>query len=373
MSHPYLFVGVMSGTSADGIDSVLVDFAGTTPKLVGSHSQPYSPSLRQSVIELCSESSNEIDRMGQLDAQLGVHYAESVNTLLKENSVLPDQVIAIGCHGQTIRHRPVQSPSITIPFSLQIGDPNTVALLTGIKTVSDFRRKDVALGGQGAPLVPAFHHALFYSAKLDRCIANIGGIANITGLHRDGRVTGFDTGPGNTLMDAWISKCQGVAYDQAGKWATSGQVHTELLNQLLHHPYFALPAPKSTGREDFNIDWLNSLLGRINTDIPDENVQATLLELTARTLCDEVSQHSPNSELIICGGGAFNTALLSRIKALYSGNRVTTSLELGVSPTWVEAMAFAWLAMRRIEGLPGNVPSVTGASKEAVLGSVHCP
>lgn len=372
-SQPYLFVGVMSGTSADGIDTVLVDFSQPAPALLAKHSLAFSQGLRADIIALCASSDGEVDKLGQLDVALAQQYAQAVNELLHNANIQASQVTAIGCHGQTIRHRPVIGASITHPFSLQIGDPHTLAALTGISTVSDFRRKDVALGGQGAPLVPAFHSAMFQSKTVNRCIVNIGGIANITSLPVSGRITGYDTGPGNTLMDAWVEQSLGKKFDEGGQWAATGQVNRELLNHLLSHPYFAKPAPKSTGREEFHLPFVRSCLAKISNEISNKDVQATLLELTAITICNEIQQHSPRSELIICGGGAYNSALVKRIGVLHTGGGVASSETQGVAPTWVEAMAFAWLAMRRVEHLPGNVPEVTGASRLAVLGSIACP
>lgn len=369
---PYLFVGVMSGTSADGIDVALVDFSQATPALVGSESHAYPNHIREHVLGLCTPANNEIDALGQLDAELGKLYAHAVNSLLANTQTPAAQIQAIGCHGQTVRHRPLGS-GYASPFSLQIGDPNTIAALTGIATVADFRRKDVALGGQGAPLVPAFHAAVFGSTTTDRCIANIGGIANITCLPANSHIAGYDTGPGNALMDAWIEANQGAKYDAGGTWAQTGKLNQPLLEILLQHPYFALPAPKSTGREDFNMTWLQACLNQTNLPLPPEDVQATLTELTAISLTNGVKQSCPNAELVICGGGAFNTALLERIQHHYPQKPTVTSQQLGIAPTWVEAMAFAWLAMRRLENLPGNVPAVTGASREAVLGGIYTP
>lgn len=370
--EPYLFVGVMSGTSADGIDVVLVDFSQATPTLVGCETHAYPDAIRERVLALCTPNTNEIDSLGQLDIELAKLYAQAIKSLLASTHTSAAQIQAIGCHGQTIRHRPPGS-GFTSPFSLQIGDPNTIATHTGITAIGDFRRKDMALGGQGAPLVPAFHAAVFGSGTLNRCIANIGGIANITYLPTEGPITGYDTGPGNALMDGWIEAHKGVKYDDKGSWAEGGEVSLPLLTALLQHPYFSASTPKSTGREDFHMDWLQACLANVDLAIAPQSVQTTLTELTAISLTDAVKHSCTNAELVICGGGAFNAALLARIKHHYPKGNVITSQQLGIAPTWVEAMAFAWLAMRRLENLPGNVPAVTGASREAVLGGVFSP
>ena len=305
-----LYVGLMSGTSADGIDTVLVDFSNTTPRMVASHYTPYHPELRKQILDLCHPGENEIHRLGELDVALAHEFADAVNNLLHHASTPADAVAAIGSHGQTIRH----SPNHTLRFTLQIGDPNTIAAKTGITTVADFRRKDMALGGQGAPLVPAFHRNLFASKNMDRAIVNIGGIANVTLLPRNAsnQIIGFDTGPGNALMDYWVHTHQNETHDGAGAWAAQGKVHQPLLNDMLSDPYFLLPPPKSTGREMFNAQWLQAVLSRVNEKISPVDVQATLAEFTATTIADAVRSQMMAGEIYICGGGAHNAHLISR-------------------------------------------------------------
>jgi len=280
------------------------------------------------------------------------------------------QIIAIGSHGQTIRHRPPGSPEGT--FTLQIGDPNLIAELTGINTVADFRRRDMAAGGQGAPLVPAFHRAIFHSPNKNRVIVNIGGMANITWLPAQGPVIGFDTGPGNVLMDTWIAEHLGKSYDQDGAWATSGQVCTTLLAELLAEPYFKMLAPKSTGRENFNRSWLEDHLRRLVSTPALGDIQATLLELSAITIADSIKglDQIPK-EVFVCGGGAYNTALMQRLARLMPQDSVASTAALGVDPQWIEAMAFAWLAQQTLNHRPGNLREVTGATREVILGGVY--
>lgn len=355
-----LYIGLMSGTSADGIDAVLADFSQAKPRMLTSHYTPYTPALRQQILDLCKPGENEIHRLGELDILLAKSFAEAVSALLTKANISPDQVTAIGSHGQTIRHSPSNA------FTLQIGDPNTIAVLTGINTIADFRRKDVALGGQGAPLVPAFHQHVFADANINRAIVNIGGIANVTLLPN---ILGFDTGPGNALMDEWILKHLHKTHDEAGAWAATGKINTALLNAMLKDEYFQLAPPKSTGREHFNQVWLNKLL--ISAIAP-EDVQATLAELTASTIVQAVQNFFDKGELYICGGGAHNQFLLNRLTFLAAPNfSVKTTETLGVHPDWVEAFAFAWLAYQTNNKLTGNVPSVTGAEKAAILGGVY--
>lgn len=362
------YIGLMSGTSMDGIDAVLVDFAGPSPRLLAQHHLPYADTLRQELLALCRPGEDELRRFGQLDVQLGRLYAQAVQQLLEQAAFDPTQVAAIGCHGQTVRHHPELSP----PFTLQIGDPNTLAELSGIPTVMDFRRHDLAVGGEGAPLVPAFHAALLRSEDCERVIVNIGGMANLTVLPSapEQAVSGFDTGPGNVLLDAWVERQQGLPFDRDGAWAAQGQVDEVLLESLLADPYFSRPPPKSTGREYFNLDWL---LGRIGRCAP-EDVQATLLELTARSIAGAVEAHGAASgELLVCGGGARNSQLMAALARRLPRWHVASSAEYGVDPQWIEAMAFAWLARQRCQELPGNLPAVTGAHRAVVLGGLYSP
>ncbi|MGB1239525.1 MAG: anhydro-N-acetylmuramic acid kinase, partial [Pseudomonadales bacterium] len=328
--------------------------------------------IRSEVEKLLAEEKRknaEIEKMGRLDATLGHYFATCCNHVLQQ---LDNTCIrAIGLHGQTIRHRPTQDDE---SFTLQIGDANRVCEITGTDTVADFRRRDIAAGGQGAPLVPAFHRDLFSAANIDRVIVNIGGMANITLLaHKSERpLSGFDTGPGNVLLDAWIRKCKGLNYDDAGLWAASGEVSTPLLTSLLKLDYYDLPAPKSTGREQFNLDWLESRLSTLPT-LAEQDVQRTLLELTAITIAREINKLDLEAaEVYTCGGGSHNPLLLERIQAhLAKDTSVETTQALGLHPDWVEATAFAWLAKRTLEGLSGNCSSVTGAKGERILGAIY--
>lgn len=369
MPQCQLYIGLMSGTSADAIDAVLVD-SQSTLHLVAKHTRPLPAKIRQQIHALSLPGGNEIDRMGLLDVDLGKLFAQTSLELLAKAGVSANQIIAIGSHGQTIRHRPPGSPEGT--FTLQIGDPNLIAELTGITTVADFRRRDMAAGGQGAPLVPAFHRAIFHTQSKNRVIVNIGGMANITWLPAQGLVLGFDTGPGNVLMDTWIAEHLGKVYDQDGAWAASGRVCTPLLAELLAAPYFKMPAPKSTGRENFNRAWLEDHLRKLVTTPTPVDIQATLLELTAITIADSIKNLSrAPKEVYICGGGAYNTALMQRLVQLMPQDSVRSTAVLGVDPQWIEAMAFAWLAQQTINHRPGNLREVTGATREVILGGVY--
>lgn len=360
----------MSGTSADAIDAVLVDFSPLQPQLLNSYSLPLPEPTRQAIFSLFTPGDNEIERLGRLDRELAYLNAQAVTQLLTLAQQPASAITAIGCHGQTLRHRP--RLSYNRAFSLQIGDPNTLAELTGITTVADFRRRDIACGGQGAPLVPAFHQAVFSHPQHARALLNLGGIANITWLPPNAAPMGFDTGPANGLMDAWIQRHLGQAYDANGDWAAQGRVLPHLLQALLAHPFFALPPPKSTGKEDFSIDWL---FQQITTHCPQAtavDIQATLLELTALSCCQALNRHCPGlQQLYTCGGGARNNTLSQRLAELLPQVSLATTARLGVDVQWVEAMAFAWLAMRCLQGLTGNLPSVTGAAHAAVLGGIY--
>lgn len=362
-----LYVGLMSGTSVDGIDAVLVDFSQGQPVLLGTHYTPYDDTLRGKIMALCQPGDNEIHRMGELDVLLAKAFAQAVKTLLSQTNVTPQAIKAIGSHGQTIRHSPVKPHR----FTVQIGDPNTLAAETGITTVADFRRKDIAYGGQGAPLVPAFHHYAFSSPHTHRAIVNIGGMANITLLPKETLtpVRGFDTGPGNVLMDGWIALHQHKTHDEEGKWAALGKVDDDLLQHLLADAYFKAPAPKSTGREYFNVAWLQK---HNHTHLTPVDVQATLAELTARSIALAIETSLAEGEILVCGGGARNTHLLSRLQALtHPRFAVQSTQALGIDPDWVEAVAFAWLARQTLNHHTGNLPSVTGATQAAILGGVY--
>lgn len=356
------YVGLMSGTSADGIDTALVDLTKTPPKLLATHYHEYTPQLRREILGLCTPGPDEINRMGELDAKLGKAFAQAVNTLLTNNSIKASSIKGIGSHGQTIRHAPAKH------FTYQIGDPNIIATDTAITTVADFRRRDMAVGGQGAPLVPAFHQAIFQKKNTNRIILNIGGIANITLLPATGLVFGFDTGPGNSLVDAWAEKYLDQAYDEKGEWAAKGKLHVDILNNLLNDPFFKLPPPKSTGREYFNLTWLQKYLP---ASIKPIDVQTTLVELTAQTIIDAIKQHFSEGEVLVCGGGVHNHFLMSRLKSLGNTFTIESTEKYGIDPDWVEAMAFAWLAKQTLTKKAGNIPAVTGASKPAILGGVY--
>lgn len=356
-----LYIGLMSGTSADGIDAALVDFSQPKPLLINHYHQAFSQEQRQAIIALCTPSDNEILQIAKCDTLLGKEYAKIVNNLLEKNNLSAKDIVAIGSHGQTIRHLPELS------YTLQIGDPNIIAAETNITTVADFRRRDIALGGQGAPLVPAFHQALF-ATNHPRVIVNIGGITNITLLRPTHKTIGFDTGPGNLLLDAWTEKHLQKSFDKNGEWAASGTLQTDLLNSLLTHPFFSLPPPKSSGREHFNLTWLEK---NISSQLKPQDVQATLVELTATSLINEIKKYINEGEIIVCGGGAHNLFLMKRLKMLASSFSIVTTEKYGIDPNWIEAMAFAWLAYQTIEGRPSNLMEVTGARAQTILGGVY--
>lgn len=371
MTKESLFVGLMSGTSIDSIDAALVKFSNDKLELVSHFERPISAELKTQILELCQSGNHEIDKMGALDRQLGIEFSTACQQLLAQANCSPEHIAAIGSHGQTIRHRPDSDSNHA--FTLQIGDPNTIAHLTGITTVSDFRRRDVAAGGQGAPLAPGFHAAAFSSTHTARAIVNIGGMANISYIPLIGDVIGFDTGPGNVLMDTWIFRNKGASYDRDGDWAASGTTVDSLINELLLHPYFSQPAPKSTGREAFNLEWLLNHLQQCSHNHNPADIQATLLELTARTISadiDKLCQGEP-IEVYVCGGGAYNQQLMTRLAELLPQHTLASTKALGIAPEWVEAVAFAWLAKQTIERKPGNLPAVTGASKSLTLGGIY--
>ncbi|MCG7587443.1 anhydro-N-acetylmuramic acid kinase [Photobacterium sp. OFAV2-7] len=358
------FIGIMSGTSMDGVDTVLVDIDGSKIELLCEHAFPMGENLKQSLLDVCMGQPTNLQAIGELDHRLGHLFADAVLALLEKANVDPATITAIGSHGQTVYH----SPESTYAFTMQLGDANIISAKTGITTVADFRRKDMAYGGQGAPLVPAFHQQLFSQPDLTRVVLNIGGISNITILTPEKPVTGFDTGPGNMLMDAWIHKHKGQRYDKDGAWAQSGVVHPALLESLLSDPFFALSAPKSTGRELFNLTWLDDHLSKFS--LKPEDVQRTLAELTAVTIANDVRTETPG-ELLVCGGGAHNPLLMQRLAELLPDWTVVTTAERGVDIDNMEAMAFAWLAYRTLHQLPGNLPEVTGANQLTCLGAIY--
>jgi anhydro-N-acetylmuramic acid kinase len=360
------YVGLMSGTSADGTDAVVIEFTGGKPTLVATHFAPYSDSTRAAIQALTIAGGEELTRMGILDQALASCFAEAALRVIEEAGIDRQSVRAIGSHGQTLRHHPEGSH----PFTLQIGDPNRIAELTGITTVADFRRRDMAAGGQGAPLAPGFHRAVFGRPGSALAVLNVGGIANVSLLTDAEPVLGFDTGPGNTLMDLWTQRHQHTPFDRDGVWAMSGNVDPPLLSRFLADPFFALTPPKSTGPDYFSATWLEQHLSALATVPAPQDVQRTLLELTAHTVVEELRAHRPE-QLAVCGGGAHNGALLARLSSLMPQTSVTTTEPLGIHPDWVEAVCFAWLAARRLEGKSGNEPAVTGASGTRVLGAVY--
>lgn len=353
----------MSGTSLDGVDAVLTKFNGRRCHVTHSHFVAYSPSLRADLLALHVSGENELGRSALLSNQLAQLYAATVNQLLAIANTDKTKIVAIGCHGQTIRHRP------ELGYTLQIGNSALLAELTGISVVADFRSRDIAAGGQGAPLVPAFHHALFADRQIHRIILNIGGIANLTNLPIDGTVSGFDSGPGNMLMDAWAEQHLGKAYDESGNWAASGRIIDGLLNALLAHLFFKQMPPKSTGRDMFNLPWLAHYL---RADYAAADVQRTLLELSAQTIVMSVKEYcGAAAEIYLCGGGVHNQLLVQRLQELLHPVKIGMSDSLGINADWVEAAAFAWLARQAMHHSPGNLPAVTGAKGERILGAIY--
>jgi anhydro-N-acetylmuramic acid kinase len=359
------YIGIMSGTSLDGIDAALADLGSSSPSLLHTTYRPYDPDTRNRLLELHLPGHDELHRASLTGNELAHRYAAVVAELLAQSSVKAEEVVAIGCHGQTVRHCPQQGRGYTI----QLYNPALLVELTGITVVTDFRSRDIAAGGQGAPLVPAFHKVLFGHSLIHRVIVNIGGISNITDLPPAGEVTGFDCGPGNIMMDAWCLRHTGRTYDNNGAWAASGRVIPTLLDKLLTSPFFSLPPPKSTGREIFNLVWLESCL---SGDEHPADVAATLLQLTATGIAESVSAHFPDAaEVYLCGGGARNSALVERIRTAIPGKKVELTDNIGVDADWLEAFAFAWLAKQAMNGMPASLPSVTGARGARLLGAIY--
>jgi len=354
----------------DAVDAVLVSLDSRVPLLRHQLNIPIPGKLRTRLTAAIQGEAITLSHLSELDVHLGHLFADAVESLLQQSGIAAKTVHAIGSHGQTIYHR----PSGPFPTSVQIGDPNIIAERTGITTVADFRRRDMAAGGQGAPLVPAFHEAVFRLNDRNRVIVNIGGIANITILPADPlkKISGFDTGPGNTLMDGWIKKQQRKNKDDSGRWAASGEVDEGLLGKMQKDPYFLKAPPKSTGREYFTPAWLDKLLKRHKTRIPAKDVQATLCELTARSISDAIHGYSPHThEVLICGGGVHNLSLMLRLQMLMGDIRVVSTEEFNTDPDYVEAIAFAWLAKQTLERRAGNIPSVTGARHGVILGGIY--
>lgn len=357
------FVGLMSGTSLDGVDAALVDFEVLPGRLVAHHFVPFPEDVRAEALALCAPGPDELDRAGALANRVAALYAEAVEALLAQAS--RPQVVAVGAHGQTVRHRPERG------YTVQLLNAALLAERTGLRVVADLRSRDIAAGGQGAPLVPAYHAACFASTDRHRVIANIGGIANVTDLAPGRAVRGFDTGPGNALLDLWAQEHLGSRYDAGGAWAASGRVAETLLAAMLEETYFSFLPPKSTGRERFHRGWLDrfDLRGQAPQD-----VQATLAALTARSIAAAVRRDCTGAEEVLaCGGGAHNATVMRELAAALPGVRVATTASVGIDPDWVEAMAFAWLAREALAARPGNLPSVTGAAGPRVLGAIYPP
>ena len=361
-----LFLGLISGTSVDGIDAALVAFD-PQPRVLFARTWPMPGDLAADVLRLSqAEARVTLDDVGRLDTRLGHAFADAARNTLEAAGVEHSRVVAIGSHGQTLRH----DPEGAAPFSQQFGDPNVIAEPTGLPTVADFRRRDVAAGGHGAPLMPAFHAAMLADAGEDRAVLNLGGIANLTLLPRDGTVRGFDTGPANALMDAWCRLHHGTAYDSGGAFAGSGTVQPALLARLHDDPWLALPPPKSTGRDHFHLDWLRARLGGEDPAVAD--VQATLCEFTAATVADALLATQPRTRrLFVCGGGVHNATLMRRLAARLPDLVVDSTAEAGLDPDFVEAAGFAWLARETLAGRAGNRPSVTGARGPRILGAIY--
>lgn len=369
---PEYYIGLMSGTSMDGIDAALVEFNGKHIKLIASHSHHIPQALKEKLQILALDAPGaSLDMLGEADTELGSVFADATNTLLKLANFRAEQITAIGSHGQTVRHR----PDLKNSFSMQIGDANKISYLTGITTVADFRRKDMAAGGEGAPLAPRFHQQVFHSDDENRAILNIGGIANITYLPSQATSNsfGFDTGPGNTLMDAWIQKHRHKNYDNNGMWSASATADQQLVNHLMLDAFVNSKPPRSTGREHYNLNWLAQQLKNFS-HLDAGQVQASLCQFTCNSIVHAIEEHLPETHsLIVCGGGVHNAHLMNQLSEKLARIRVTSSDDFGIHPDWVEAIAFAWLARQTINKKPGNLPMVTGARQETVLGAVYLP
>jgi anhydro-N-acetylmuramic acid kinase len=358
-----LFIGIMSGTSLDGADAVLADLSGRVPRTLAASFVPFQPEFRANLLELNAPETDSLDLAGRCSRNLAQYYAQSVARVLTKSAIVPSQIAAIGCHGQTVRHRPGEG------FTIQLNDPAALAEYTGIDVIADFRRRDMAAGGQGAPLVPAFHEAVFRHETRHRVIVNIGGISNVTSLRTGYRVSGFDCGPGNVLLDAWVNIHKGLGFDESGNWASTGRILEPLLGTLLEERFIALPPPKSTGRELFNVDWLRS---RVEGSAAPHDVQATLLEFTARSIVNAIMKHCQGAdEIYMCGGGARNLRLAERIGELSAPVPVFPTDHLGVPTGHVEALAFAWLAQRCVRREALDLGSVTGARHPCILGAIY--
>ncbi|MEO5693493.1 MAG: anhydro-N-acetylmuramic acid kinase [Usitatibacter sp.] len=360
---PSLFVGLMSGTSLDGADAALVDFSSGFPRTLAFATVPFSTELRDRILELSEPGTDPLDLAATVSMELADLYARAVEDVIAAASVPRPSVAAIGCHGQTVRHRPDRG------FTIQLNDPARLAELTGLDVVADFRRRDMAAGGQGAPLVPAFHEAVFRNPARTRAVVNIGGISNVTWLPASGPTLGFDCGPGNVLLDGWARKHIGALFDEDGRWAAAGRTDESLLKRLLDEPFFTRAPPKSTGRELFRLAWLQE---RLPADYRTVDVQSTLTDFTARGIVDAIERFCPGTgEIYLAGGGARNGSLVSRIKDLAKDAIVDTTDKLGVPTAHVESMAFAWLAMKCVRREPVDLTAVTGASGPRILGAIY--
>ncbi len=365
-----LYIGLMSGTSMDGIDAALADFSSVHIHILATHREPYPDAVHAQLVAALELQDPRNENLAGLDDAVGRSFARATRLLLASADIDHTGIKAIGSHGQTIRHE----PNAAQPYSLQIGNPQIIAAETGIDVVADFRSADIRAGGQGAPLVPAFHKAVFSAANENRVVVNIGGIANITVLPADPAsvVTGFDTGPGNTLMDAWARQHLDAAMDADGHWAAGGTCDRQLLEMLLGDAYFSLAPPKSTGREYFNLDWLYGFSAIKN--IAAEDVQATLCSLTTRTIIEAIDRHAPDTRrLLVCGGGIHNNCLMQQLTTGLPAVAVESTAQYGLDPDWVEAAAFAWLAKQKLEARPGNLQEVTGAIRPVILGTLVSP
>lgn len=357
------FIGLMSGTSLDGADAALVDFSSGAPRTLAFATVPFSPELRDRILALSEPGRDPLHLAATVTLELAELYAKAVEGTIAASGVARERIEAVGCHGQTVRHRP------DLGYTIQLNDPARLAERTGIDVVADFRRRDMAAGGQGAPLVPAFHEAVFRHPRKARTVVNIGGISNLTWLPPGQRTLGFDCGPGNVLLDGWARKHLGTLFDEDGRWAAQGRADPELLDRLMSEPFLDTPPPKSTGRELFRLGWLED---RLDRPYRPADVQATLTDFTARSIVQAIERFCPaTEEIYLAGGGARNASLVSRIDALAGGRPVAPTDALGVPTAHVESMAFAWLAMKCVRREPVDLTAVTGAREPRVLGAVY--
>lgn len=363
MTTPDRMIGLMSGTSLDGVDAVLATFE-PQPSLLAAHHLEYPQSIKDRCLAMHRPGADDLDEAARLSNALAHLYAQAVRELLAKANLPAQNIRAVACHGQTVRHNPAAG------YTIQLNNPSLLAELTKIRVIADLRSRDIAAGGQGAPMVPAFHEAMFRHPTRHRVVLNLGGIANLTDLASHRLTTGFDCGPANILMDAWIHHVSGLAFDSDGAWAATGHIDTSLLSRLLNHPFFSSTPPKSCGREEFNLTWL---LSQLKPDmVAAEDVQATLLALTVRSCTDAIRRWCGiPDDLLVCGGGARNAQLLAALAREFPASRVAATDEFGIAADHVEAMAFAWLGYRTLNGLFGNLPSVTGALGPRVLGAIY--